>query len=193
MHSATNPDAKSLRADFHSGIEYQQHIQTHINDGVQGDEAQQPKMPIIDPEELVGKALSVTQEDGETTRIKVIEAISDHHNVNSMSNPTVKSRCSISNVEYEKVLCYNQIFEYLAKNDIDIVWKFKEIIGHQGPLSQNHKNYKGSMYNMTILWENGETSLEPLSLIAADDPVSCAIYARKTFSPIFQDGKGWKD
>ena len=33
--------------------------------------------------------------------------------------------------------------------------------------------------NMTILWENGETSIEPLSLIAADDPVSCAIYVRK--------------
>ena len=32
---------------------------------------------------------------------------------------------------------------------------------------------------MTILWENGETSIEPLSLIIADDPVSCAVYARK--------------
>ena len=67
----------------------------------------------------------------------------------------------------------------MAKEDNDIVWKFKEIIGHQGPLVQNHKDYKGSMYNLTILWENGETSIEPLSLIAADDPVSCAIYARK--------------
>ena len=28
-----------------------------------------------------------------------------------------------------------------------------------------------------IEWENGETTLEPLQLIAADDPVTCAIYA----------------
>ena len=66
-----------------------------------------------------------------------------------------------------------------GKEDNDIVWKFKEIIGHQSPLSQSHKDYKGSMYNLTIMWENGETSTEPLSLIAADDPVSCAIYTRK--------------
>ena len=30
---------------------------------------------------------------------------------------------------------------------------------------------------LTMLWENGETSDEPLSVIAADDPVSCAMYA----------------
>ena len=32
-----------------------------------------PKMPIIDPEELVEKLLLVTQEDGETTKFKIIE------------------------------------------------------------------------------------------------------------------------
>ena len=35
------------------------------------------------------------------------------------------------------------------------------------------------MYNLTILWKNGETSIGPLLLIAADDPVSHAIYAKK--------------
>ena len=67
-------------------MEPQQYIQYHINDDVQADEAQQPKMPIIDPEELVGKTSSVTQENGETTSIKIIEAISDHHDVNSKHN-----------------------------------------------------------------------------------------------------------
>ena len=54
MHSATNPDARNLRADIQSDIEPEQNIQSHINDGVQSDEAQQPKMPIIDLEEQVG-------------------------------------------------------------------------------------------------------------------------------------------
>ena len=31
---------------------------------------------------------------------------------------------------------------------------------------------------MSIEWENGEITDEPLSIIAADDPVSCAMYAR---------------
>jgi hypothetical protein len=30
-----------------------------------------------------------------------------------------------------------------------------------------------------IEWENGEITKEPLKIIAADDPVSCAIYARE--------------
>ena len=29
-----------------------------------------------------------------------------------------------------------------------------------------------------IEWENGEITREPLSIIAADDPVTCAIYAK---------------
>ena len=34
------------------------------------------------------------------------------------------------------------------------------------------------MYNVMVEWENGEITSEPLSIIAADDPVTCAIYAR---------------
>ena len=98
-------------------------------------------MPIIDPEELVGKVLSVTKEDGETTRIKVTEAISDHHDTNSVYKLTVKFKCSVNNDAYEEVLSYNQILEYLAKEDNTIVWNFKKIIGHQDPLTQNHKDY----------------------------------------------------
>ena len=70
--------------------------------------------------------------------------------------------------------------DYLTKdNDDDIEWKFKDIIGHQGPLSKDHADYKGLPYNVTVLWENGETMSKPLSVIAADDLVPCTVYARK--------------
>ena len=55
----------------------------------------------------------------------------------------------------------------------------RSIIAHQGPLDTSHKDYKGSTYNVSIEWENGEITDEPLSIIAADDPVTCAIYARE--------------
>ena len=58
------------------------------------------------------------------------------------------------------------------------VWKFHHIITHEGPLHQQHHSYKGSQWNVMIEWENGEITAEPLSIIAADDPVTCAIYAR---------------
>ena len=32
---------------------------------------------------------------------------------------------------------------------------------------------------MLVEWETGETTYEPLSAIAADDPVTCAEYAKK--------------
>ena len=41
------------------------------------------------------------------------------------------------------------------------------------------ENYKGSKYNVMVEWETGEITDEHLSLIAADDPVTCAEYAKK--------------
>ena len=78
-------------------------------------------MPIIDLEELVGKVLSVIKEDGEITRSKVIEPISNHHDANTVYRPTVKLKCSVNNDAYKEVLSYNQILEYLAKEDNDNV------------------------------------------------------------------------
>ena len=57
-------------------------------------------------------------------------------------------------------------------------WRFKRITSHEGPLSKNYPNYKGSSYYVKIEWENGERISDPLSIIEDDDPVTCAIYAR---------------
>ena len=46
------------------------------------------------------------------------------------------------------------------------------------PLPKSHPNYNGSPCNLRIEWENGEITDEPLNIIAADDPVSCAICGR---------------
>ena len=40
-----------------------------------------------------------------------------------------------------------------------------------------------------IEWENREITSEPLSIIGADDPVTCAIYARENK---LLDKPGWK-
>lgn len=147
-------------------------------------------MPIIDPEELERKVLSVTQGDGETTRIKIIEAVSDHHDANRKYKLSVNFKCSVINDAYEKVLSYNLVLEYLVKDDNDFVWKFKETIGYQDSLIPSYKDYKGSMYNLTILWMNGKTSIKPFSLIAADNPVSCVTQAEKNNLISLP---GWKD
>ena len=40
-------------------------------------------------------------------------------------------------------------------------------------------NYNGCIYNVMVEWETGEITEEPLSIIAQDDPVTCAAYAKK--------------
>ena len=58
-------------------------------------------------------------------------------------------------------------------------WSFKDVTAHQGPLTKEDPHYKGSSYNVMIEWDTGETSYEPLSLIIQDDPITCAVYAKK--------------
>ena len=40
-------------------------------------------------------------------------------------------------------------------------------------------HWKSSKYNVQVEWETGETTFEPLSISAADDPVTCAAYAKE--------------
>ena len=59
------------------------------------------------------------------------------------------------------------------------LYRFRAIIGHQGPLLASDPDWKGSKYNVQIEWETGEITFEPLFIIAPDDPVTCAAYAKE--------------
>ena len=87
-------------------------------------------------------------------------------------------------------MAYNDVVNYIYKDqDSEIVWKYKDIISHQGPLNQSDKQYKGSRYNVLVRWENDEITSEPLGAMAADDPVSCAQYA---LDNNLLDTDGWR-
>ena len=59
------------------------------------------------------------------------------------------------------------------------LYSFRAIIGHQGPLLASDPDWKGSKYNVQVEWETGEITFEHFSSIAADDPVTCAAYAKE--------------
>jgi hypothetical protein len=85
-------------------------------------------------------------------------------------NPSsIKLKVSVNNDKAEEIITYNKMLEYITKDeDSDIMWKFKRIVSHEK---------KGSQANVLIEWENVEIPSEP-TVVAADDPVTCTIYAR---------------
>ena len=60
------------------------------------------------------------------------------------------------------------------------LYRFRAIIGHLGPLHGSDPDCIRSKQNVQVEWETGEIIFEPLSIIAADDPVTCAAYAKES-------------
>ncbi len=98
---------------------------------------------------------------------------------------------SVNDDQYEEVITYNEWMDFIQKNEENdaIIWHFWRIVRHQGPCLCSDPDYNGSKFNVMVEWENGETTTEPLSVIAANNPVTCAIYANKHD---LLDTKGWK-
>ena len=78
-------------------------------------------------------------------------------------------------------MSYNDIVDFMSR-DTSLYdgeyWSFCKIIGHEST-PHNHPAYKGSRYNVRILWENGEITDESLKIFAKDAPVECALYAKR--------------
>ena len=63
----------------------------------------------------------------------------------------------------------------MTMRSVMICSSFRALIGHQGPLKPTDPNWKGCKYNVLVDWETGEKTYEPLSVLAADDTVTCAL------------------
>ena len=150
-----------------------------------------PSMTFVDTSELVGRTfLMDKREDGQRHRARIVEAIEEHNLSLKDDKDHKRFRLSVNDDQYEELMSYNDIIAHLERDQEEsVLWKFKRIIGHQGPLAATDPDYNGSNYNVQVEWENGEITYEPLSVLAADDPVTCAIYAR---DHDLLDKPGWK-
>ena len=144
-------------------------------------------MPTFDHSDLIGRTfLLPPEENGERHRAKVtrqVVEIIDQDNGQSIEN--INFILDIGNGKVEELISYNQLLEHLENaQDHDMgmdqeLYRFRAIIGHQGPLLASDPDWKGSKYNVQVEWETGEITFEPLSIIAADDLVTCAAYAEE--------------
>ena len=144
-------------------------------------------LPTFDPSDLIGRTfLLPPEENGERHRAKVtrqVVEIIDQDDGQRVKN--INFILDIGNSKVEELISYNQLLEHLENaQDHDMgmdqeLNRFRAIIGHQGPLLASDPDWKGSKYNVQVEWETGEITFEPLSIIAADDPVTCAAYAKE--------------
>ena len=147
-----------------------------------------PLTPVtFDPSDLIGRTfLLLPEENGERHRVKVtsqVVEIIDQDNGQRVEN--INFILDIGNGKVEELISYNQLLAHF-KNPPDNyigmdqeLYRFRAIIGHQGPLLASAPDWKRRKYNVQVEWETWEITFEPLSIIAADDPVTCAAYAKE--------------
>ena len=144
-------------------------------------------MPTFDPSDLIGRTfLLPPDENGERHRAKVtrqVVEIIDQDNGQRIEN--INFILDIGNGKVEELISYNQLLEHLENgqgHDMGMdqeLYRFRAIIGHEGPLLASDTDWKGSKYNVQVEWETGEITFEPLCIIDADDPVTCAAHSKE--------------
>ena len=70
------------------------------------------------------------------------------------------------------------------------LFKFRSIIGHQGPLAASDPDWKGTKYNVQGEWETGEITYESLSIITADDQLPVQHMPKRMIYLLWKAGIG---
>ena len=139
---------------------------------------------------LLGRSILLPPEDNVEHHVAKIIDIDDHGQPLEDS----KFKLKINKDQAEEIMSYNQLVDYIQKGtdveeDPDSLCRLRDIVAHQGPLESTDSNQKGRKYNVMVELESGEVTYEPLTLISKDDPITCAVYAKK-HDPF--DTTGWK-
>ena len=168
---------------------------------VDGCNAQGSDFKTFTPDELLNRTYLTPKDDQDQRfRARIVEKLRDKQYGDVLTTrdapETVQFRVTYDHPNRDdEIIAYNDIVDHIeqqmeADKDPDsVLWQFEEIVAHQGPLRSDHPHYMGSAYNVKILWSDGSETYEPLHVIAADNPVTCALYAKKAG---LLDTPGWK-
>ena len=166
------------------------HFEQFVKSQSGEDEDNPIHMANIDIPNLLGRSFLLPPEDNGERHIAKIIDIDDH----GQPLEDIKFKLKINKDQGEEIMSYNQLMDYIqkgtdAEEDPDSLFRFRDIVAHQSPLESTDPNHKGSKYNVMVEWESAEVTYEPLTLISKDDPITCAVYAKKHD---LLDTTGWK-
>jgi hypothetical protein len=81
------------------------------------------------------------QDDGQQYCAHILEALDNHKSQLSKDLKRIHFLCSVNDDQYEEVLSYADIIHHIQQDEsTDILWKFKSILAHEGPLTKSHPN-----------------------------------------------------
>ena len=117
-------------------------------------ESQEIKVPKFTPEELIGLTFLHERDNGDRVRAQVMKKIIDN---DAQNHQNIKMLIEIDDVE--ELIAYNELSDIIEQQHEDDLNKedfytFKDILDHQGPLKSNHKDCKGSSFNVKVTWEH---------------------------------------
>ena len=154
------------------------------------------KVTAPNPHDLQGRYfVSLPDERGYTKRYWIAELL-EKHLASKESDPRLikfKVKCDKEGTDFEEIVAYNEILQCInreTEEDEEILWKWRKIVAHEGPLNQNHPNYMGSKYNLIVEWEDGSVSPTSLSAMKETNKAECAEYAKEHN---LLSTPGWKD
>jgi hypothetical protein len=126
-------------------------------------------------------------------RYEVVKMIKDR---DAENHQNIKFLMAIGDGTLEELISYNELSDLCERqaeeelNDDQRYYAFDdEIDGHQGPMNQYDKQYRGSSYNLFVKWTNGEETWEPLAMMIKYDALSVAVYGQQHG---LLDNDGWK-
>ena len=127
-------------------------------------------LPCDGPDNQISQQSNRTYADGQHFCTCIIECIKKHEEGHHKTNDHIKFHCSVNEDEYEEIVMYNELKDFIQK-EVEDNWAPR-------PLKPNDPQYMGTCFNVSIKWENGKITNEPLDTIAANDPITFAINAR---------------
>ena len=160
--------------------EFTPNFEQFVNSQSGEDEDNPIPMANIDIPNVLGRSFLLPPEDNGEHHMSKIINLDDH----GQPLEDLKIKLKINKDQAEEIMSYNQLMDYIlkctdAEEDPDSLFKFRDIVAHQGPLESTNPNHKRSKYNVMVEWESGEVTLESLPLISKDNPVTCTLYAKK--------------
>ena len=102
----------------------------------------------------------------------------------AQDHQSIEFLLTLGDGELMEIISYNELSNFISEqhqfhiDGKDELFHFHKILDHQGPLNNKDPCYNGSSWNVSVLWDDGTVTWEPLNEIAKFAPLTMACYGQ---------------